>query len=126
MTKTTKATKNLFAFGKNNRQSRDMFLHYIKTPQKDSGLCSFLWGDNKAYDFLNSQIKIIQGKKKSNWYNYPVESAVYTSKHKKKLNIAQDIYGFYAWNDNTNDNVKLRIWWAYNMAVAISKQNEDV
>jgi hypothetical protein len=115
-----KQTKNLFAFGPNKSKAKP-FLSYIELKRRSTGLCAHLFNKNgNAYSFLSKQIDLIaKGKKDSAWDDYPVEFSVLSSK-KKALDC--DAYGSYNKSDNNNDYVKLRLWWAYNLAVAISKE----
>lgn len=109
--------KNMFEIKYRNLKVNDL-LSYIDSNYKTTGLCS--WCDY-SYDLIKQEIKqISKGKsKRVIWQAYPIESSI-LSKKKKKLDV--NVYGSYSFNDVNSEYVKLRYWWAYNLAVVASQQ----
>lgn len=109
--------KNMFEIKYRNTKVREL-LSYITNKNKTTGLCS--WCDD-SHDLIKREIKqITKGKSKSYlWKDYPIEFSI-LSKKKKKLDV--NVYGSYSFNDTSVDYVKLRYWWAYNLAVVASQQ----
>ncbi len=108
----------------NKREAIDDLLRYINEPaQRETGLCSFLMFNYAyAYDVLKEEINVItKGKRNTFWKDFPVECSICNMLGKPLVNAAE----MYLWgdkSDNTSLAVQLRLWWAYNMAVAISKE----
>lgn len=107
--------KNMFEIKYRNTKVREL-LSYIIDKNKTTGLCS--WCDG-SYDLIKQEIKQITKGKSKFWEDYPIEFSI-LSKKKKKLDVS--VYGSYSFNDVNSEYVKLRYWWAYNLAVVASQQ----
>jgi hypothetical protein len=106
----------------NKREAINDLLRYINKPyERSTGLCSFLHY-SYAYGTLQEEIKVItKGKRNRNWKDVPVECSI-CNMLGKPLEDAFRMYAHEDKSDNTSLAVQLRLWWAYNMAVAISKE----
>jgi hypothetical protein len=96
------------------------FLEYITRSHRYTGLCSFTMGhdySHKSYEFLKNEIERIYKYKEE----YPIEVAFLTITgnwyHDPEL-----YYHDTDFNDLESPAMKLRFWWAYNLAVAYARQ----
>lgn len=117
--------KSLFEFGPYNEDMKDRFLAYLSDIQS-SGICSA----TNNYLFVQSEIDKTGYDK-----NYPIEHAISKKNHKKRsaIHLKKLYESQRTWDANnliiTGMNSpktpygKLRRWWAYNLAVAISQQH---
>lgn len=117
--------KSLFEFGPYNEDIKDRFLAYLNGVQI-TGICS---ATNK-YVFMQSEIDKT-GYDKS----YPIEHAISKKNHKKRTpSQLKNLYEsqrerdancliITGMNSPKTPYGKLRRWWAYNLAVAISQQH---
>jgi hypothetical protein len=107
--------KNMFEFGDKNKSVVDSFIRYIQQ-ESPLGMCMSL-EDNNAIALLGDQ------KPFKDCDTFPVEFAVL--RHKKKrstLGARNKAYGNYKYANSTKHLYgKLRIWWAYNLAIASSQ-----
>lgn len=112
---------SMFEFGPYNEGEKDLFLSFL-TDEFKYGMCHFANNfSDLADDFLNSQPPF-QG---NDWY--PVEYAILQKNHKQRDNLAcANIYEKQIEKENhfseKTSYGKLRRWWVYNLAVAISQQ----
>ena len=106
----------------NKREAIDDLLRYINEPaERETGLCSFLMFTDTYYK-LKEEIKIItKGKRHVHWKDFPVECSI-CNMLGEPLEDACRMYTYEDKSDNTSLSVQLRLWWAYNLAVAISKE----
>ena len=118
--KSVKAKKSMFEIGPNNKTFTDVFLSYADT-KRDTGICSHVLdflNTDKVYSFFKRQAPF-----KDNDV-YPVECALNETKSKR-------FYTYSSLYDEQTDKAnpkstygKLRRWWAYNLAVAVSNMPE--
>lgn len=107
--------ENIFKLGDENKTVVESFIRY--TQQKNPwGICMTL-EHLREIDFLKGQ------KPFKDCSDYPVEYAVL--RHKKKRSSyyqREKVYGTYTYaNSPKHLYGKLRIWWAYNLAIAASQ-----
>lgn len=112
----TFSTFNTFKFGKNNKDLVFRILRYIGTENTEHsvGLCNGVcWGE--LYDFFKTQPPFELDP------IYPVDAAIQKS---QKKSVSGSYYS--RWHTNPKKATgRLRIWWAYNLAVAISNIPEQ-
>lgn len=118
--KSVKAKKSMFEIGSNNKSMADAFLSYGDTSQY-TGICShvdeFLY-TSKAFSFFKSQSPF------NDHCTYPVEYALSKTKTKNFAPYSK-LYDTQTDKANPKSNYgKLRRWWAYNLAVAVSNMPE--
>jgi hypothetical protein len=104
------------------RKAIDDLLRYINEPtERRTGLCSFLQFNDTYYKLKKEIENITKGKRNLHWKDFPVECSICNMLGKPLLDAAE-MYTRGDKSDNTSLAVQLRLWWAYNMAVAISKE----
>lgn len=120
-----KSAKSLFEFGPYNEDMKDRFLAYLSDIQF-FGICSA----TNNYVFVQSEIDKTGYDKL-----YPIEHAISKKNHKKRTpSQLKNLYEsqrerdanyliITGMNSPKTPYGKLRRWWAYNLAVAISQQH---
>lgn len=107
--------ENMFKLGDKNKAVVESFIRYTQQ-ENPFGMCTGL-GHGGAIHFLKGQ------KPFKDCITYPVEYAVLRHK-KKRSNFDQrdKVYADYTYaNSPKHLYGKLRIWWAYNLAIAASQ-----
>ena len=110
----TSGKPNMFAFGKKNPKIKKLFLDYI-VGYRNTGLCNFVIDNSKAHDFLKSQ-KVFEVNADT-----PVEYFILRSKKKSTKNAWYNYTTTCSFNDPATPEGRLRIWWATNLAIAVSQ-----
>jgi hypothetical protein len=107
--------ENMFMFGDKNKTVVESFIRYTQQ-ETHFGMCISL-GHGGAIEFLKDQ------KPFKDCITYPVEYAVLRHKKKRSTFGARDrVYGKYDYANSTKHLYgKLRVWWAYNLAIAASQ-----
>lgn len=117
--------KSMFDFGPYNHESKNVLLSYLDDEQ-ETGLCNYIENINDEHldNFVTSQ-SVFEGA--SYQENFPIEAAILKKNH--KLVEYDSCLSAYARQYDKKDFVsvktpygRLRRWWAYNLAVAISQQ----
>ena len=91
-----------------------LFLDYI-VGYRNTGLCNFVIDNSKAHDFLKSQ-KVFEVNADT-----PVEYFILRSKKKSTKNAWYNYTTTCSFNDPATPEGRLRIWWATNLAIAVSQ-----
>lgn len=119
---TSTKTNSMFVI-KNKNGAVQVLLEYINKPyERSTGLCGYT-RYTSAYYFIKEEIrKIKKGKKSLFWEDFPVECSILSAEKKCLHGPAGAMYHSVRKSDNRHPSMKLRIWWAYNMAVALSNQ----
>lgn len=118
--------KSLFEFGQYNEDMKDRFLSYLDGKQC-TGICAAT--NAYAYAFVVEEIK------KTGYNNaYPIEHAISKKNHKNRsVSRFTELYEsqrkrgannliIAGMNSPSTPYGKIRRWWAYNLAVAVSQQ----
>jgi hypothetical protein len=96
------------------------FLEYITRSHRHTGLCSFTMRhdySHKACEFLKNEIERIYKYKEE----YPIEDSLFITESGGYSDPAQ-YYESTDFNDLESPAMKLRFWWAHNLAVAYARQ----
>lgn len=109
--------KSMFEFGPHNEELKDRFINYLNNDRNVTGLCS---GVN--YTFMHNLIDNMQNFDPC----YPIEYAIAQKNHKKRdFDTLEQTYSSQRTIGMTNPSTpygKLRRWWAYNLALAVSQK----
>jgi hypothetical protein len=117
---TQETTPSMFQMGSFNQEAAGMFLDYSFSTNQQNGLCNTIGGKYIA-EFLFQQEPF------KNSRSYPVEYCI-QKKNKKSTNspTLNRLYfkdGYFKKNmvNRNRESCRLRIWWAYNLAVKLSQ-----